>query len=69
MIEDPDDAGIQADVSEPPHPGAAIRRLLELRAETARRYPEAPAIPWETLKTWMRDEDNALGEAPVRGRS
>lgn len=37
---------------------AAWRRLREIRAEAERRNPGVEAIPWETLKTWARDEDD-----------
>jgi hypothetical protein len=59
MSEDPiDEARIRADAPERRQPMAAIRRLLELRDETALRYQNAPAVSWETLKSWMRDEDD-----------
>jgi hypothetical protein len=36
----------------------AARRLLELQAQVERENPEAAPIPCETLKTWMRDEED-----------
>ncbi|HUZ12220.1 MAG TPA: type II toxin-antitoxin system prevent-host-death family antitoxin [Caulobacteraceae bacterium] len=36
----------------------AISSLLRLRREAARRHPNAAPLTWETLKHWMRDEDD-----------
>jgi antitoxin YefM len=37
---------------------AALARLRALRDETARRGCAAEPVAWETLKRWMRDEDD-----------